>query len=183
MPSVDGERSGRTPRAEASGYRVAISTATNPAVKAGGRRSKIASTGSRNIATRASRLRRISSAKKAKKAAIPKRRGSELNSIRTIKSKHIRMFPSFTSGHHKGRKILVSSPSGRLPSGALGILINDSVFKALWTSRNKYYLVATQEGADRIEHLVGKEFFETACSSGGKLLLTNAASGRAADIP
>jgi hypothetical protein len=72
---------------------------------------------------------------------------------------------------------------GAAAPGAPAVFLNDSEFKALWTSGDKYYLVASQEGADRIEHLVGKEFFETVCRSGGKLLLTNVASRRAVGIP
>ena len=72
---------------------------------------------------------------------------------------------------------------GAAAPGAPAVFLNDSEFKALWISANKYYLVATQEGADRIEHLVGKEFFQTACSSGGKLLLTNVASRPPTSIP
>jgi hypothetical protein len=51
--------------------------------------------------------------------------------------------------------------------------LNDSEFEELWGSANRYYLVASQEGADRIESLVGKERFQMVASSGGKLLLTN----------
>jgi 4-amino-4-deoxy-L-arabinose transferase-like glycosyltransferase len=65
---------------------------------------------------------------------------------------------------------------GAAAPGAPAVFLNDSEFKALWTSGNKYYLVASQKGADRIERLVGKEQFETVATSGGKFLLTNLAS-------
>ena len=62
---------------------------------------------------------------------------------------------------------------GAAAPGAPAVFLNDRDFKDLWTSGNKYYLVATRNGADRIESVVGKEKFETVASSGGKYLLTN----------
>lgn len=62
---------------------------------------------------------------------------------------------------------------GAAAPGAPAVFLDDSDFKDLWTSGNRYYLVASQQGADRIEALVGKEHFETVATSGGKLLLTN----------
>jgi hypothetical protein len=55
------------------------------------------------------------------------------------------MFPSSTRGHLT-TKILFSSPRGGLPFGARGIFINDSEFKALRTSDNRYYLVVSEQG-------------------------------------
>ena len=62
---------------------------------------------------------------------------------------------------------------GAAAPGAPAVFLSDSEFKTLWTSGNRYYLVASQKGADRIESLVGKENFETVSTSGGKFLLTN----------
>jgi hypothetical protein len=62
---------------------------------------------------------------------------------------------------------------GAAAPGAPAIFLTDSDFKDLWTSQNRYYLVASEQGAERIETLVGKERFETVATSGGKLLLTN----------
>jgi hypothetical protein len=65
---------------------------------------------------------------------------------------------------------------GAAAPGAPAVFLNDSEFKALWTSGNRYYLVASQKGVDRVEHFVGREQFETVSTSGGKFLLTNTAS-------
>ncbi len=65
---------------------------------------------------------------------------------------------------------------GAAAPGAPAVFLSDSEFKTLWTSGNRYYLVASQKGADRIESLVGKENFETVSTSGGKFLLTNVAA-------
>jgi len=67
---------------------------------------------------------------------------------------------------------------GAAAPGAPAVFLTDSEFKDLWTSENRYYLVASENGADRIETMVGKEHFQTVAASGGKLLLTNAASKR-----
>lgn len=63
---------------------------------------------------------------------------------------------------------------GAAAPGAPAVFLNDLGFRDLWTSANRYYLVAAQAGADRIENLVGKEHFQIVATSGGKLLLTNA---------
>ena len=62
---------------------------------------------------------------------------------------------------------------GAAAPGAPPVFLTDSDFEDLWTSQNRYYLVASEQGAERIETLVGKERFETVATSGGKLLLTN----------
>ena len=56
---------------------------------------------------------------------------------------------------------------------APAVFLNDLEFTALWTSPDRYYFVASQQGAERIENLVGQEHFETISSSRGKLLLRN----------
>jgi 4-amino-4-deoxy-L-arabinose transferase-like glycosyltransferase len=72
---------------------------------------------------------------------------------------------------------------GAAAPDAPAVFLSDSEFKDLWTSGNRYYLVASQKGADRIETLVGKEYFQTVAISGGKLLLTNVASRSASTVP
>src|SRR6266446_5910780 len=72
---------------------------------------------------------------------------------------------------------------GAAAPGAPAVFLNDSKFKDLWTSENRYYLVASEKGADRIETLIGKEHFKTIATSGGKLLLTNIASKRSVGDP
>jgi 4-amino-4-deoxy-L-arabinose transferase-like glycosyltransferase len=62
---------------------------------------------------------------------------------------------------------------GAAAPGAPAVFLNDAEFKVLWTGGEKYYLVASQTGADRIEAVVGKEYFQIVASSGGKFLLTN----------
>jgi 4-amino-4-deoxy-L-arabinose transferase-like glycosyltransferase len=72
---------------------------------------------------------------------------------------------------------------GAAAPGAPAVFLNDGDFKDLWTSDQRYYLVATQNGADRIETLIGKEKFEIVTSSGGKYLLTNVASEHPSNAP
>jgi hypothetical protein len=72
---------------------------------------------------------------------------------------------------------------GAAAPGAPAVFLNDLDFKGLWTSGNRYYLVATQNGADRIERIIGKEKFEIVASSGGKFLLTNVALERVSNAP
>jgi len=62
---------------------------------------------------------------------------------------------------------------GAAAPDAPAVFLNDSEFEELWASANRYYLVASQAGADRIENLIGKEHFQVVASSGGKSLLTN----------
>ena len=56
------------------------------------------------------------------------------------------------------------------------VFITDSQFATLWTSPDRYYFVASQKEAHRIEALVGPDRFTTVLASGGKLLLSNAPS-------
>jgi hypothetical protein len=62
---------------------------------------------------------------------------------------------------------------GAAAPGAPSILLNDAQFAEMWTGRDTYYLVAYQEEADRLETLIGKQYFETITSSGGHVLLKN----------
>jgi 4-amino-4-deoxy-L-arabinose transferase-like glycosyltransferase len=72
---------------------------------------------------------------------------------------------------------------GAAAPGAPPVFINDSEFKTLWSSKNRYYLVASQKGVDRIEDVVGRDQFETVSTSGGKFLLTNIASKSSSSTP
>ena len=72
---------------------------------------------------------------------------------------------------------------GAAAPGAPPVFINDSEFKTLWSSKNRYYLVASQKGVDRVEHVVGQDQFETVSTSGGKFLLTNLASKSPSSTP
>jgi hypothetical protein len=68
---------------------------------------------------------------------------------------------------------------GAAAPGAPQVFLNDLQFQDLWTSRDRYYLVASQNGAERIENIVGQAHFTVVAASGGKLLLTNLASNSA----
>jgi len=72
---------------------------------------------------------------------------------------------------------------GAAAPGAPPVFINDSEFKTLWSSKNRYYLVASQNGVDRIEDVLGRDQFETVSTSGGKFLLTNIASKSSSSTP
>ncbi len=72
---------------------------------------------------------------------------------------------------------------GAAAPGAPPVFINDSEFKTLWSSKNRYYLVASQKGVDRIEDVVDRDQFETVSTSGGKFLLTNIASKSSSSTP
>jgi 4-amino-4-deoxy-L-arabinose transferase-like glycosyltransferase len=62
---------------------------------------------------------------------------------------------------------------GAAAPGAPQVFLNDSEFAAVWSSHDRYYLVVYQKEADRLEALLGKDYFQTIVSSGGHLLLTN----------
>jgi 4-amino-4-deoxy-L-arabinose transferase-like glycosyltransferase len=72
---------------------------------------------------------------------------------------------------------------GAAAPGAPAVFLNDSEFKTLWSSKNRYYLVASQKGVDRIEDVVGRDEFDTVSASGGKFLLTNVASKSSSSTP
>jgi 4-amino-4-deoxy-L-arabinose transferase-like glycosyltransferase len=72
---------------------------------------------------------------------------------------------------------------GAAAPGAPSVFLTDSQFKDLWTSGDRYYLVASQAGTNRIEDIVGRAYFQIVSTSGGKLLLTNAAAKPAAHDP
>jgi hypothetical protein len=62
---------------------------------------------------------------------------------------------------------------GAAAPGAPPVFLDDERFKEMWNTQNRYYLVASQQGADRIEKLTGEEHFERVAASGGKVLLIN----------
>jgi len=72
---------------------------------------------------------------------------------------------------------------GAAAPGAPPVFLNDAQFKDLWTREERYYLVASESGAERIEALVGSEYFQTVAASGGKLLLANVPSRRSSISP
>ena len=53
------------------------------------------------------------------------------------------------------------------------VFINDADFKRLWTTRERYYVVADHSAVPRFEKLVGRGDLYTVATSGGKLVLTN----------
>jgi len=58
------------------------------------------------------------------------------------------------------------------------VFLSDADFVSLWTGPERYYFVATQREAQRMEQLVGQDRFETVASSGGKVLLRNRLSSQ-----
>jgi 4-amino-4-deoxy-L-arabinose transferase-like glycosyltransferase len=62
---------------------------------------------------------------------------------------------------------------GSYAPGAPNVFIDDSHWKTLWLQPDRYYLVITQEAAERLKKLVGPEQLTVVAQSGGKLLLTN----------
>jgi 4-amino-4-deoxy-L-arabinose transferase-like glycosyltransferase len=59
------------------------------------------------------------------------------------------------------------------------VFLSDSEFKDLWSGPNRYYLVASKQGTERIEGLIGAEHFRTVAISAEKLLLTNVSANDA----
>jgi 4-amino-4-deoxy-L-arabinose transferase-like glycosyltransferase len=70
---------------------------------------------------------------------------------------------------------------GAAAPGAPAVFPSDSEFKELWSGPARYYLVASKQGTDRIEKLIGAENFQTVATSGGKFLLTNVSANHAAN--
>jgi 4-amino-4-deoxy-L-arabinose transferase-like glycosyltransferase len=65
---------------------------------------------------------------------------------------------------------------GAAAPDAPAVFLDDGQFEDLWTSGSRYYLVASEQGANRVERFLGKDQFETVSTSGGKVLLTNVAA-------
>jgi hypothetical protein len=59
------------------------------------------------------------------------------------------------------------------------VFLNDAEFKILWSGRDRYYLVAYEQAARRLENLAGAEKFRVISASGGKVLITNVAASPA----
>jgi len=59
------------------------------------------------------------------------------------------------------------------------VFLNDQQFVALWKSKQRYYLVGTNQAIARVERLVGSDALRTVESSGGKMLVTNLEPSRA----
>lgn len=53
------------------------------------------------------------------------------------------------------------------------VFLTDSELVSLWKSKERYYLIGTQTGLQRISSLLGDQYFGTVIESGGKLLVTN----------
>jgi 4-amino-4-deoxy-L-arabinose transferase-like glycosyltransferase len=68
---------------------------------------------------------------------------------------------------------------GAAAPGAPAVFLSDSEFKELWSGSSRYYLVASKQGTERIERLIGSENFQTVATSGGKFLLTNVSANHA----
>lgn len=62
---------------------------------------------------------------------------------------------------------------GAAAPGAPDVFLTDAQFARLWKTCERCYYVASQQEADRVEDLVGKNYFRTITTSGGKLLLMN----------
>jgi hypothetical protein len=62
---------------------------------------------------------------------------------------------------------------GSYAPGAPNIFPDDAQWKTLWLKSDRYYLVITQQAAERLKKLVDPSVLITVSQSGGKLLLTN----------
>jgi hypothetical protein len=62
---------------------------------------------------------------------------------------------------------------GSYAPNAPNVFLDDSQFRQLWQSHERYYLFAKDTAVDHLESLVGKDQLNTLGESGGKILLTN----------
>jgi len=62
---------------------------------------------------------------------------------------------------------------GSYAPGAPDVFIDDSQFKELWSTPERYYLVANDSALPRLKRLVGREKLNIVAESGGKFLFTN----------
>jgi 4-amino-4-deoxy-L-arabinose transferase-like glycosyltransferase len=62
---------------------------------------------------------------------------------------------------------------GSYAPGAPNIFINDAQWKERWEGPERYYLVASHSGLDRLEPLAAPDRLHVVAESGGKVLLTN----------
>ena len=65
---------------------------------------------------------------------------------------------------------------GAAAPGVPDVFLTDAQFAALWTSKERCYLVGSQKAVQRLRDSIGGREFETVLESGGKLLVTNRAS-------
>lgn len=70
-----------------------------------------------------------------------------------------------------GRRLNLSY--GSYAPGAPDVFIDDAKFKELWTTPQRYYLVANDFALARLEPLVGRDKLNLVAISGGKFLATN----------
>jgi len=62
---------------------------------------------------------------------------------------------------------------GGAAPGVPDVFLTDAQFAAIWTSKERCYLVGSQKAVQRLGDLIGTLEFETVLQSGGKLLVTN----------
>ena len=62
---------------------------------------------------------------------------------------------------------------GSYAPGAPNVFIDDPQFKELWSTPERYYLVASNAALPRLERLVGREKLNIVAESGGKFVFTN----------
>jgi 4-amino-4-deoxy-L-arabinose transferase-like glycosyltransferase len=65
---------------------------------------------------------------------------------------------------------------GAAAPGVPDVFLTDAQFAAIWTSKERCYLVGSQRAVQRLRDLMGAREFETVLESGGKLLVTNPSS-------
>ncbi len=70
-----------------------------------------------------------------------------------------------------GRRLNLSY--GSYAPGAPDPFINDAQFKELWSTSQRYYLVASDSALQRLEPLVGRDKLNIVAAEGGKFLATN----------
>jgi 4-amino-4-deoxy-L-arabinose transferase-like glycosyltransferase len=70
-----------------------------------------------------------------------------------------------------GRRLNLSY--GSYAPGAPDVFIDDAKFKEIWTTPQRYYLVAGDSALPRLERLVGRDKLNLVATSGGKFLATN----------
>jgi len=76
------------------------------------------------------------------------------------------------------RGLLLDTPRvnleyGSNAPGAPQVFVDDSRWKDLWLTPERYYLIASESSLPRLESLVGPGRLDVVVASGGKLLLTN----------
>ncbi len=64
---------------------------------------------------------------------------------------------------------------GSYAPGAPNVFIDDSEFKNLWLTPERYYLVASESQLPRLENMVGRAKLNVVTESGGKFVVTNQA--------